>query len=365
MTGCSAGLQASRSPAGLKPRTTTVKTMPETIRTLTADRGDAGRRVDLVLRRHLTDVRAATRTRVQAWIDHGQVRINGRIVSRASTRAAYGDAVTVTLPPERRDTNSGSDTGDGLEGPLLDVVYEDNHLLAVNKPAGLVVHPTYKHAGGTLMDTLRRHARRWPDGQRPSLVGRLDKLTSGLLIVAKTPAAHAALQRELASNRSEKDYLAVVYGRVNAVRGAIELRLGFDGNDRRRMVASADAGLASTTTFVRVARAGGLSLLRCRLVTGRRHQIRVHLAARGWPIVGDPVYLTAAANGSPRWSKIADAALAERVRTFPRQALHARRIAFTHPATGERVTLEAPLPEDIRTLMAAARLPFDDVTLLL
>ena len=323
-------------------------------RTLTADRGDSGIRLDLVLRRHLADVRAATRTRVQAWIDDGLVRINGRVVWRASTRAAYGDAVTVTLPAECGGADATGDSGDSGEIPLLDVVYEDGHLLAVNKQAGVVVHPTYKHAGGTLINALRWYARRWPDGQRPSLVGRLDKLTSGLLIVAKTPAVHAALQRELASNRSEKDYLAVVYGRVNAARGAIELRLGFDGNDRRRMVTSAEAGLPSVTTFVRVARAGGLSLLRCRLVTGRRHQIRVHLAARGWPIVGDPVYLTATANASTRWSRIADAAPVDLVRTFPRQALHARRIAFTHPATGQRVVFDAPLPDDMQTLLAAA-----------
>jgi 23S rRNA pseudouridine1911/1915/1917 synthase len=317
-----------------------------TIRTLTADRGDAGLRVDLVLRRHLTDVRAATRTRV---------RINGRIVSRASARAAYGDAISVTLPAERSGVvYPGGDAGNGLESPSLDIVYEDDQLLAVNKPAGVVVHPTYKNASGTLMSALRLYARQWPTDQRPSLVGRLDKLTSGILIVAKTAAAHAALQHELGSNRSEKDYLAVVYGRVNAARGIIDLRLGFDGNDRRRMVASADAGLPSVTTFVRVARAGGLSLLRCRLVTGRRHQIRVHLAARGWPIVGDPVYLTPAPNGTPRCSRIADAALAEVVRTFPRQALHARRIAFTHPATGERLSLEAPIPDDIRILLAAS-----------
>jgi len=204
------------------------------------------------------------------------------------------------------------------------------------------------------MTALRLYARQWPAGQRPSLVGRLDKLTSGILIVAKTAAAHAALQQELGSNRSEKDYLAIVYGRVNTARGIIDLRLGFDGNDRRRMIASADAGLPSVTTFVRVARAGGLSLLRCRLVTGRRHQIRVHLSARGWPIVGDPVYLTPAPNGTPRCSRIADAALADVVRTFPRQALHAHRIAFTHPATGARLSLEAPLPDDIKILLAAS-----------
>ena len=226
-----------------------------TVRTLTADRGDAGLRVDLVLRRHLTDVRAATRTRVQSWIDGGQVRINGRIVSRASARAAYGDAISVTLPAERSGGGAflRRDAGNGLESAPLDIVYEDDQLLAVNKPAGVVVHPTYKNTTGTLMSALRLYARQWPAGQRPSLVGRLDKLTSGILIVAKTAAVHAALQRELGSNRSEKDYLAVVYGRVNTARGIIDLRLGFDGNDRRRMVASADAGLPSVDDV----RAGG------------------------------------------------------------------------------------------------------------
>ena len=330
-----------------------------TTRTLTADRGDAGLRVDLVLRRHLTDVRAATRSRVQAWIHGGQVRINGVIVWRASARAAYGDAISVTLPAGRGEVSSSTgDPDDGLEGAGLDVIHEDDQLLAVNKPPGIVVHPTYKNAAGTLMTALRWYARGWPAGQRPSLVGRLDKLTSGVLIVAKTAATHAALQRELTSNRSEKEYLAVVYGRVNAARGVIDLRLGFDGNDRRRMMASAAAGLPSVTTFERVARGNGLSLLRCRLVTGRRHQIRVHLAARGWPIVGDPVYRTPAVNGTPRWSRIPDPGLADLVRTFPRQALHAHRTRLTHPATGERLSIEAALPADIKKLLTACGLDF-------
>ena len=137
----------------------------------------------------------------------------------------------MTLPADRSgavaiDKDRDDDEADGADAPAaLDIVHEDGQLLAVNKPAGVVVHPTYKHAGGTLMNALRWHARGWPAGQRPSLVGRLDKLTSGLLIVAKTPAVHAALQRELASSRSEKDYLAMVYGRVNTARGIIDLGL--------------------------------------------------------------------------------------------------------------------------------------------
>ena len=242
------------------------------------------------------------------------------------------------------------------ENVALDVLYEDDHLLVLDKPAGVVVHPTYRHTAGTLMNALLWHARAWPGGSRPSLVGRLDKLTSGIVVVAKTAAVHAALQQQMASSRSEKDYMAVVYGRVNVARGEIALRLGHDRRDRRRIVVSEHAGAPSTTSFTRLARSGRLSLLRCRLVTGRTHQIRVHLAARGWPIVGDPEYMTAGTSGKPRWSDIADAALAGTLRSFPRQALHAWRVAFAHPVTGECLRLEAPVPDDLGCLLIASGL---------
>ena len=320
-------------------------------RILTADRGDTGRRLDLVLRRHLADVDAASRTRVQRWIENGHVTVNGSLVRRAAARAALGDVVAVTLPP--RDEAAPRRVMEA-EDLRLDILHEDDHLLALDKPAGLVVHPTYKHTAGTLMNALLWYARAWPAGQRPSLVGRLDKLTSGIIIVAKTAALHAALQRELASGASEKDYLAVVYGRVNVARGEIALRLERDRGDRRRVVASATAGASSLTRFERLARVAapraGLSLLRCRLSTGRTHQIRVHLAARGWPLVGDPTY------GEPRWSQVADATLAAMLRTFPRQALHAWRLAVVHPVTRERLLLEAPVPADIEGLLAASGL---------
>jgi 23S rRNA pseudouridine1911/1915/1917 synthase len=241
--------------------------------------------------------------------------------------------------------------GPSLQPPSLSILYEDDYLLVLNKPAGAVVHPAYKNPDGTVLDALRTYAERWPAGYRPSLVGRLDKPTSGLLVVAKTSDAHAALQRTLASSASEKDYLAIVYGRVEPARGEIDLRLGPDSQDRRRRVASADTGSASITRFERLdevaAPSAGLSLLRCRLVTGRRHQIRVHLAARGWPIVGDPTY------GEPRWSHVHDAALAATLSAFPRQALHAWRLALRHPVTGEPLELEAPVPADLVALMAA------------
>ncbi|MBZ5556200.1 MAG: RluA family pseudouridine synthase [Acidobacteriia bacterium] len=232
---------------------------------------------------------------------------------------------------------------------MIDVLYEDDCLLALNKPAGVVVHPTYRNASGTILDALQWRARDWPAPQRPSLVSRLDKDTSGLLIVAKTAPVHAAMQHTMRSEGSEKTYLAIVYGVVDVERGDIDLRLSFDGTDRRRVLASKDVGALSVTRFERLAcveaRDAGLSLLRCRLMTGRRHQIRVHLAARGWPIVGDAAY------GEPHWTTIGDASLASALRTFPRQALHAHRAAFTHPATGVRLEIEAPVPPDFDDLL--------------
>jgi 23S rRNA pseudouridine1911/1915/1917 synthase len=322
--------------------------MTSPARVLTADRGDAGLRLDLVLRRHLTDVGAATRTRVQAWIANGQVTVNGAPVRRAAARAAFGDVVAVSLPEAvPRRVMAAEDVG-------LDVLYEDEHLLALDKPAGLVVHPGYKNTEGTLMNALLWRARGWPATQRPSLVGRLDKLTSGVVVVAKTADIHAALQRAMASSRSEKDYLAIVYGRVNVARGEIDLRLGRDRGDRRRVVGSATVGAPSLTRFERLARVAapraGLALLRCRIATGRTHQIRVHLAARGWPIVGDPAY------GEPRWSKISDLTLAATLRAFPRQALHAWRVGLIHPLTGAPLGIEAPVPDDLKDLLTASGL---------
>jgi 23S rRNA pseudouridine1911/1915/1917 synthase len=317
-------------------------------RTLTADRGDARRRLDLVVRRHLTDISAATRTRVQAWIEAGLVAVNGTTIRRTSTRAAFGDVITVALPDAVHQRSlAGDDTP-------LNILFEDDDLLAINKPAGIVVHPTFRHASGTMMNALVGYARRWPAGQRPSLVGRLDKETSGLLLVAKTAATHAALQRTVI----EKDYLALVHGRVNAARGEIAAALNIDPSDRRRMTSTAaGAGAASLTFFERLGRVRApgpaVSLLRCRLGTGRRHQIRVHLASRGWPIVGDPVYR--AGRPAPA-APTADPALAAALLAFPRQALHAWRTAFPHPATGRRILIEAALPADLRELLRVSGL---------
>ena len=323
------------------------------VRTFLSDRGDTGTRVDLVLRRHLANLESATRTRVQTWIDKGTVSINGQTVRRAATRVAAGDVLTVDIPdaalPLRRTLEP--------EHAALHILFEDDHLLVVNKPAGIVVHPSHAQAGGTLMNALAWYARTWPvpservegPARRPSIVGRLDKLTSGVVLVAKSAAMHATLQATMASTATEKDYLAIVYGKVRPTRGKIDLRLRRDPADRRRVIASPMTGAPSVTHFELIARAAapriGVALLKCRLVTGRTHQIRVHLAARGWPIVGDPLY------GDDAWSRIADAELAHTLRLFPRQALHAWRLAFVHPISKARVVVEAPAPEDMGTLL--------------
>jgi 23S rRNA pseudouridine1911/1915/1917 synthase len=315
-------------------------------RVFTADRGDDRRRLDRVLHRHLAGAPGITRTRLQQWIADGRVEVNGISARRPAHRTACGDVVVARVPHQPLGGHRPAPAGEDLP---LTVLYEDDDLLVVDKPAGVVAHPTYGHATGTLLNALLRHAQGWPAPARPSLVGRLDRFTSGLLVVAKTAATHARLQRELTSGASEKHYLAVVHGRVNVAHGRIALRLHRDPHDRRRVIASAVAGAASVTTFERLARSDrpgpALSLLRCRLLTGRMHQIRAHLAARGWPLVGDPVY------GPSRTSLEAADPGPPVVRDFPRQALHAWRVAFRHPATGARVDVEAPIPSDLRSIV--------------
>jgi len=305
-----------------------VETLQQTPRTITADRGDAGQRLDLVLRRHLHDVPDATRTRIQSWIEAGRIAVNGAVMTRTSARVALGDSIAVSLADLRAREPMLA------EASSLDVLYEDERLLAINKPAGMIVHPSYKHPHGSLMNALLWRARSWPEGQRPSLVGRLDKLTSGIVLVAKSPGVHAAMQRVLSSSTSVKEYLAVVHGRVNTDRGEIDLKLGRDPRDRRRVVISPSDGAASLTRFERMASGSNASLLCCRLMTGRMHQIRVHLAARGWPIVGDAKY------GDPA-----------RMPAFPRQALHAWRLSFVYPGARGATSIEAPLPGDLRGLL--------------
>jgi 23S rRNA pseudouridine1911/1915/1917 synthase len=262
-------------------------------------------------------------------------------------RFAIGDELVVQFPAPPPPTTPAP------ENVPLTVLYEDDGLVVVDKPAGMVVHPTYKNTTGTLLNALLWRARDWPDGDRPSIVGRLDKLTSGLVVVAKTKRMHAALQRAFASRDTEKDYLALSHGRVRKTTGCIRLRLSRDPLDRRRVVASSDVGDEAETEFERlgVSPFHSVSLLRCRLRTGRTHQIRVHLAAHGHPIVGDQVYTGEIERAS--------ALEAVQLRDFPRQALHAWRLSFPHPSSGRRVTVTSPLAADVAALLTSLEFPAD------
>lgn len=223
-------------------------------------------------------------------------------------------------------------------------LYEDDYFLAVAKPAGMVVHPTYRNKIGTLLNALTS-----PTLPRPSIVGRLDKWTSGIVLVAKHAAIHAALQRILSSREAEKIYLAVVAGEVAESLGAIDFPLKVNPADRRRVVAAGD-GSRSFTRFERLAildcGRDAMSLLRCRPATGRRHQIRVHLAARGWPLLGDRVY------GADRSFDCEDPAIKTAVAQLSGQALHSWRLTFPHPVTGSRIQVEAPITGTMAALLS-------------
>ena len=207
--------------------------------------------------------------------------------------------------------------------------------MAVNKPAGVVVHPTYRNTSGTILNGILWHLRD-RDGVRPGLLSRLDKDTSGVVLVALSPGAHARMQRDAHAGRVAKQYLAVVVGSPQATEGVIRFPLRRDPDDRRRVIVAAD-GASSETRYRVLAVDDGRALVRCDLVTGRTHQIRVHLAACGWPIVGDRMY------GSPD-------------RRIERQALHAWRITVQHPVSGHPLTVEAPVPADIRLFCSETRL---------
>ena len=285
-----------------------------------ADRGDAGRRLDHVLVRRVTDVSRLSRTTAQRWIEDGAVQVDARVVTRASATVLEGATIRVALPPDApRRTRPAAEPGE------LEVVHEDDDLLVINKPAGMVAHPTYKQTSGTALNGLLWHLRdRGP--VTPGILTRLDKDTSGLMIVALSPGVHAAAQRDAAAGRIRKEYLAVVGTTPEPRSGTIALALARDPQDRRRVVPSVD-GAPSRTRYEVLASSSHGALVRCELETGRTHQIRVHLSARGWPIVGDRVY------GS------AD----ERI---GRQALHAWRVSMPHPVTRAAMVFEAPPPAD-------------------
>jgi 23S rRNA pseudouridine1911/1915/1917 synthase len=325
-----------------------VSDAPRPARAIRADRGDVGERLDHVLLRHLTDLPEASRTKIQEWIEGGWVSIAGRRPKKTSEKVKKGDVIEIVLPPPPPPRASLI-----AEDIPLSIIFEDSAILVLNKPAGLVVHPAVGHRQGTLVNALLHRSKDWAGpADRPGLVHRLDKDTSGVLIIAKTERAMSVLGKAMKERFLEKEYLAVVYGRPAVTKGKIDLGILRDPRDRKRMTTSKSEGRASSTFYEILSESSGplsgLSLLKCRLVTGRTHQIRVHLKALNLPIVGDAVY------GSPRWKGLKDEALQEACKAFPRQALHAWRLGIRHPVSGEPMTFTAPVPPDMVGLLSAA-----------
>jgi 23S rRNA pseudouridine1911/1915/1917 synthase len=290
----------------------------------------------------LADRPEISRNQIQHWIEAGRVAIDGNRAGKPSDRMPSGAEVSVLLPIlAPRHMPEGEEIA-------LDVLYEDEYFLALNKPPGVVVHPARSHEKGTLLNALIWRFRAAGEPGNPHLVQRLDRGTSGLLLVAKRPAMHASLAKALRAEGAEKEYLAICYGGPPRTAGKINLRIDRHPTVRGLRVAhpaDSDVGQESLTLFDTVSRGAGLSVVRCVLRTGRTHQIRVHLAALRVPIVGDPLY------GKPGWENLRDPDLSALCRDLPRQALHAFRLRFVHPATRVPMALEAPLTDDLQALV--------------
>lgn len=293
----------------------------------------AGTRLDRWL---VSAVPELSRARLQTLIDDGHVRVGGA-VRKAAHRLRGGETVEIEIPPPPPE--------ELVPEPIaLAVVYEDDHVLVVDKPAGMVVHPGAGVVAGTLAAAVLAHAPTVAGvggPRRPGVVHRLDKGTSGLLVVAKTQAAYHALVGQLAAREVTREYLAIVHGRMTRAEGRIDAPIGRDPRHRQRMaIRPGGQGRRAVTRFRVRERLAQFTLVECRLETGRTHQIRVHLASLGHPIVGDEAY----GRGGPRVTL-----------AFEGVALHAARLAFVHPATQARVEFAAPLPPRLERLLSHLR----------
>lgn len=296
--------------------------------TLTATSEDRGARIDAWLAAHMEGL---TRSAAAKLLESGGVAVNGASAAK-NYRLTGGETVEVTRPEAEEIAVEPQDIP-------LDVVYEDQDVIVVNKPVGLVVHPAPGHPDGTLVNALLHHCGDSLSGiggeKRPGIVHRIDRDTSGLIIAAKNDAAHLALAEQLQDHSLYREYEAVVVGNLREDSGTVDLPIARHPTDRKKMAVNHLNGRRAVTHWTVLARYPGYTHIQCRLETGRTHQIRVHMAALGHPVLGDPVY------GGQR-------------KGFPGlagQCLHARRLTFRHPRTGEQVTVSCPLPDYFQAVL--------------
>jgi 23S rRNA pseudouridine1911/1915/1917 synthase len=307
--------------------------------------GDAGERLDRLLAARLGEM---SRTRLKHLVEAGRVTLDGATIKDPSLRVKPGQTFVLSLPAPVADRPQPQEMA-------LVIVYEDPHLLVIDKPAGLVVHPAPGNPDRTLVNALLAHCGESLAGiggvRRPGIVHRLDKDTSGLMVVAKDELAHVRLTADFAARRVNRAYHAVVWGVPRPREGEIAGRIGRSPRNRKKMAVLREGGKPAVTRY-KVLRPfeDVAALVECRLATGRTHQIRVHMTERGHPLVGDPAY------GNPRSLarlRQLPSAPREAVAAFPRQALHAVLIGFRHPATGEYMQFSSDLPPDVKALIAS------------
>jgi 23S rRNA pseudouridine1911/1915/1917 synthase len=311
---------------------------------VTAGTSQAGERLDRLLAGTLPEL---SRSRLKNLIIEGCVRLGEATLRDPSHRVKPGQVFTISIPPVREAKPAG-------QAIALAVVYEDDDLIVVNKPAGMVVHPAPGNPDATLVNALVAHCGASLSGiggeLRPGIVHRLDKDTSGLIVAAKNDAAHRTLSAAFAARDIERAYKAVVWGVPPRLQGEISGNIGRHPVDRKRMAVVKRGGKPALTRYKVVRRFGrGASLVECRLATGRTHQIRVHLAALGHPVIGDPIY----GRATPARLAVLEPAARAAVKSFGRQALHAYLLGFLHPRTGIKVRWESQLPQDINSLISS------------
>jgi 23S rRNA pseudouridine1911/1915/1917 synthase len=314
----------------------------------TASAGDDGQRLDVFLAAAL-DI---SRSRVAALLKDGLVSGGSGKKLKASYPVAGGE--TFTLPRPEQSPRSNTLVPEDIP---LDIVYEDNSVLVINKPAGMVVHPAPGHRTGTLANAVSSHISESDDERfdplRPGIIHRLDKATSGLLVVARTFDAHRKLQADLKERKISRIYLAITLGHWHETQGTLDAPLGRSTRDRKKITVS-ESGREATTDYTVLESFIPAELLEVRLRTGRTHQIRVHFAHGGHPVLGDPDYggREGALKGhDPRHWEI----LKQALDLIPRQALHAHRLAFNHPVSGEKLDFTAPPPQDFRAVLELLR----------